>query len=98
MPQGGCQNASVTFTTHIYELAELIETGRYSGARNLKAEIIEGENGAMIRTYKVIPGKAESSQGEEVANKVGITDANINYLLDERARRGEFSAELLRKI
>ncbi len=87
----------VYFTTHLHEVADMVDNGNYSAGRNLQVEIIEDtESKRLIRTYRVLPGKATSSYGVEVARSVGLTSEGIAGVIEERMQTGAFDRALLR--
>jgi len=87
----------VFFTTHLYEVANIISSSNFSGASNMQAEVLEDSvSGRPIRTYRIIPGKAKSSYAEDVAESVGLTREGIDALITERAQLGVFPRSLLR--
>ena len=89
--------AIVYFTTHLHDVANAIEGGRYTAGKNLHVEIIDDpQSGRPIRTYQVLPGKATSSYGEEVARSVGLTPDGLAAVIAERAEAGDFPRGLLR--
>ncbi len=87
----------VYFTTHLHEVADMVDKGSYPAGRNLHVEIREDpESKRLIRTYKVVPGKATSSYGVEVARSIGLTNDRISGVIEERAQTGAFEKSLLR--
>lgn len=87
----------VYFTTHLHEVADMVDNGKYPAGRNLQVEIIEDtESKRLIRTYRVLPGKATSSYGVEVARSIGLTSEGISGVIEERVQTGAFDRSLLR--
>ena len=87
----------VYFTTHLHEVADMVDNGKYTAGRNLQVEIIEDPGSKrLIRTYRVLPGKATSSYGVEVARSIGLTNDGISGVIEERVQMGVFDRSLLR--
>lgn len=88
--QGADYLGSATyFTTHLHELAQRVEERRYPRVENLHVQIIdEPQTGRKIRTYRILPGKAESSYGAEIAREEGLTTDDLTALFEERMQNG----------
>lgn len=87
----------VYFTTHLHEVADMVDNGNYPAGRNLQVEIREDpESKRLIRTYRVLPGKATSSYGVEVGRSIGLTNDGISGVIEERVQTGAFDRSSLR--
>lgn len=81
--------AATYFTTHLHELAQRVEERRYPRTENLHVQIIdEPQTGRKIRTYRILPGRAESSYGAEIAREEGLTQDDLRALFEERMQNG----------
>lgn len=90
--------AAVYFTSHLYEVADVVEAGKYPAVVNLHAGIREIPGTTrVIRTYKIEQGRAVGSYGEDIAEDAGLTRDAIREVIEQRAQAGAFDRALLRK-
>ncbi|MFC1723295.1 hypothetical protein ACFL0V_04095 [Nanoarchaeota archaeon] len=91
--------APTWLTTHLYELAGMVDNGRYSAGSNWHVEVLDDpESGRKIRTYRVLPEAATSSYGSEIARQVGLTGEDLLVRIEERVQRGALPREELREV
>ncbi|MBS3122140.1 hypothetical protein J4434_04610 [Candidatus Woesearchaeota archaeon] len=86
----------VLMNTHIHDLADDIESGEFSHARNMRMELIVQPDTDIIPTYSIVDGKAGKSYAAEIAAGLGLTRANIDANIAERIENGELPAHLIR--
>jgi len=71
-------------TTHYHDIASAVEAGKIPRAQNLHVKTKRREDGGLDFTRQITDGVDYLSYGEEVAEVVGFTDANL-----ERVASGE---------
>lgn len=90
--------STVYLTTHLPEVAETMDRENYPEVRNLQVGIKEDpDSKRLIKTYKILPGKAICSYGAEVAREVGLTPESISAMIEERVHMGGLDRALLRE-
>jgi DNA mismatch repair protein MutS len=73
------------FTTHMHPVAGEVDNARYAAAQNLSVECLY--DGKKIKyTYKVKPGAAAKSYGEEIARDIGLMPEGISQMVSKRAQ------------
>ncbi len=82
------------FATHLHEFSAMIETGEFSGVRNMQAEIDPHGN----LTYKIIPGRAEHSHGSRISEEEGVTEEALDDLIRARIAQGTLDPAEIRGI
>ena len=76
--------AATYFTTHMHEVAAAVEAGDFAAAVNLRVEC-RREAGALRYSYRILPGAAGRSYGEEIAREVGLFEAEVMRMIRSRA-------------
>ena len=83
------------FTTHMHTVAKEVDGSRYPAAKNLSAECLY--DGTKIKyTYKIRPGAAGKSYGEEIARDVGLMPETISQIVSKRAEKQGYG-DIIRK-
>jgi DNA mismatch repair ATPase MutS len=84
--------ATLIMNTHLHQLAEDAERGIFPGLSNWKMEIGEG----LQYTYKVIPGRAETSHAADIATLHGLSTQAVDAMILTRTAQRELSPALVR--
>ncbi|MEC9341088.1 MAG: hypothetical protein VX663_06375, partial [Pseudomonadota bacterium] len=86
--------AATYFTTHMHEVAAAVEAGEFPGAANLRVEC-RREAGTLRYSYRILPGAAGRSYGEEIALEMGLVEQEVLGIIRARATEEGYQ-ELLR--
>lgn len=86
--------ATTYFTTHMHEVAAAVAEGAYPCAQNLQVEC-RRDQGGLVYSYRILPGAAGRSFGEEIAREMGLYDDEILGVVQANAARAGFT-DLLR--
>ena len=89
-------NLPFIFTTHLHDLAKIVDEGRFVGIRNMQVEVLQEEEGNLVLTHQLIPGRAKESYGWRVSQEVGVTVEQLNTLLQQRISKGTVDPSKLR--
>jgi len=74
--------APTFLTTHLHGVAR--EADGWKGVKNLQTEV-EVDGKELKPTYKIKLGKAGKSYGIEIADKFGLTEEEIQRMLEKRS-------------
>lgn len=74
-------------TSHVHEIAEGIQEGKYPHTINLASEIID-ENSRPIPTHRIIRGKSEKSYGHLIREKVGFNPGEYHDVTERMKNPG----------
>jgi len=83
------------FTTHMHPLTVEVDNGKYPAAKNLTVDWSYSD-GQMHYSYKIVPGAADKSYGEEIAREMGLMPENIEETVSQKAEEGGYE-EILRE-
>jgi len=75
--------APTFLTTHLHNVSKKVDD--WEGVRNLQTEVnLDGKE--IKPTYKIKPGKAKGSYGVEIADQFGLSEDDINNLINQKTK------------